>query len=145
MQEKLIKPSYFTNPMDTISIETTRKYQLVDITEKVKKIVAKANIEEGICTVYTPHATAAIIINENYDPNVMEDVIQAMQNLIPEGKWQHDMVDNNGAAHIKSAIIGPSETIPIAHGKLALGQWQDIMFADFDGPRSERTVYVSIQ
>lgn len=130
--------------MHTFTISSIKKNELVNITPKVSEIVQKSNIKEGLCTIYTPHATAAILINENYDPNVMDDVLDALNKLIPEGKWQHDRIDNNGAAHIKSAIIGPSETIPIKDGELMLGQWQDIMFAEFDGPRADRQVFVTL-
>jgi secondary thiamine-phosphate synthase enzyme len=86
------------------------------------------------------HATAAIVINENYDPNVCEDVLDALGKLIPEGVWRHDRVDNNAAAHIKSAILGPGETIPVREGKLVLGTWQAIMLVELDGPRDRRVV-----
>ena len=126
--------------MEEFSVSTKSKYDMVDITDKVKKIVKSSKIKKGICAVYVPHATCAILINENYDPNVMDDVLNCMSKLIPEGKWKHDRVDNNGAAHIKSAIIGPSETIPIENGELLLGTWQDIMLADFDGPRQRKII-----
>jgi len=129
--------------MEEFSVSTKSKYDMVDITTKIKKIVENSKIKEGICTVYVPHATCAVLINENYDPNVMDDVLESMGKLIPEGKWKHDNVDNNGAAHIKSAIIGPSETIPISKNQLLLGTWQDIMIADFDGPK-QRKVIVTI-
>ena len=136
---------FFIINMETFTVSTSKKYELVDITEQVREILKKSKIKEGICTVYTPHATAAIIINENYDPNVMDDVIEALQKLIPEGKWRHDRIDNNAAAHIKSAIVGPSETIPVKDGELMLGRWQDIIFADFDGPRSDREIFVLVK
>jgi secondary thiamine-phosphate synthase enzyme len=131
--------------METIKISTSDKYQLVDITSQVKEAVKKSRAKDGICLIYTPHATAAILINENYDPNVMGDVLDALKKLIPEGKWQHDKIDNNGAAHIKAAIIGPSQSIPIHENKLMLGQWQDIMFAEFDGPKKERNIFIAIR
>jgi secondary thiamine-phosphate synthase enzyme len=130
--------------METIKISTSNKCELVDITSQVEQIVKVSKTKEGICLIYTPHATAAILINENYDPKVMDDVMDALNKLIPEGIWQHDKIDNNGAAHIKAAIIGPSKTIPIHEKKLMLGQWQDIMFAEFDGPK-ERKIFIAIQ
>ena len=83
------------------------------------------------------------MINENWDPNIMLDIIDSLNSLIPKGKWRHDKVDNNGAAHIKASIIGPSEIIPVKNGELLLGKWQDIMLADFDGPK-ERKILVDI-
>jgi secondary thiamine-phosphate synthase enzyme len=126
--------------MDAFSVSTKSKYDMVDITEKVKGIVKDSKIKEGMCLVYVPHATCAVLINENYDPNVMDDVLECMSKIVPEGKWKHDNVDNNGAAHIKSAIIGPSETIPVKNGELILGTWQDIMVADFDGPKQRKVI-----
>jgi len=107
--------------------------------------VREAGAESGLCTVYTPHATAAITINENADPNVGTDFLRALARAVPEHEnWLHDRVDDNAAAHIKSALVGPSETIPIQDGKLALGTWQNVFFCEFDGPRSTRRVIVSV-
>jgi secondary thiamine-phosphate synthase enzyme len=121
-------------------VRSQRKYQMIDITRQVAEIVREAKMDEGICSVYVTHATAAVVINENDDPNVCEDVLDALDKLIPEGVWRHDRVDGNAAAHIKSAILGPGETIPVRHGKLMLGTWQAIMLVDLDGPRDRRVV-----
>lgn len=118
-----------------------KREDIIDITEQVEKAVE--GIRDGICWVYTPHATCAIIINENYDPNVCEDILLALRKLFPQGKWLHDKIDSNADAHIKSAILGPSEAIPIKDGKLQMGTWQSIMLADFDGPR-ERKIVVKV-
>jgi len=126
-----------------IEISTTKKYEVVDITDQVASAIKKARIRQGICQVYAPHATCSIVINENYDPNVCKDFLDSLNKLIPEGIWRHDKVDNNAAAHIKSSIVGPSETIPVRGGKLMLGTWQNIMLCDFDGPR-ERKVIINI-
>ena len=126
-----------------ISISTSKKQEIIDITKEIKEIVEKSDTKEGICVIYTPHATAAIILNENYDPNIMIDTLDALDNIIPQGKWKHDKIDGNGAAHIKSSIIGPSESIIIKDGKLLLGRWQSLMLADFDGPR-QRKVLIKI-
>jgi len=127
-----------------IIISSSKKQEIIDITPQVKKIVNESKRSNGLCNIYTPHATAAIMINENYDPNIMDDILEALNSIIPSGKWRHDKVDNNGAAHIKSSIVGPSEIIPIKDNKLQLGQWQNIMFADFDGPRSSRIIIITI-
>ena len=129
---------------EEFTIKTSKKQQIVDITEKIKNLVKNSKVKEGICLVYVPHATCAVMINENYDPNVMDDLLNSLNKLIPDGKWLHDSVDGNGAAHIKSAILGPSETIPIKDSELQLGQWQDIMLCDFDGPR-QRKIIVTIK
>ncbi|MCD6547267.1 MAG: YjbQ family protein [Nanoarchaeota archaeon] len=128
--------------MNVLTFSTKEKYELIDITKDIEKFVE--GVKEGVCIVYTPHATAGIVINENWDDSVRKDFINLLNKLIPEGKWEHDKIDNNGAAHLKSAIIGPSEVIPIKDGKLQLGRWQSIMFCEFDGPRHERKVYVKV-
>jgi secondary thiamine-phosphate synthase enzyme len=127
-----------------IKISTKAKYDIVDIHKQVEGIVRESKVKNGLCNVFVAHATAAVIINENYDPNVCDDILDALAQIIREGKWRHDNVDDNAAAHIKSAIIGPSQTIPVKEGKLAMGRWQSIMIADFDGPRDDRTVYVTV-
>lgn len=126
--------------MQEFYIKSSRRYQMIDITAKVQEIVKTANVREGICCVYTPHATAAITVNENADPNVCEDFLEALAKLIPEGIWRHDRIDRNGAAHIKAALIGPSEAIPVKDGRLLLGTWQAVMLVELDGPRERRVI-----
>jgi secondary thiamine-phosphate synthase enzyme len=108
--------------MEEFVLKTGRQNQIIDITAKVADIVRQCSVQEGICCVYTPHTTAAITINENDDPNVCDDILEALAKLIPEGIWRHDRIDNNAAAHIKASIIGPSEAIPVHEGKLMLGR-----------------------
>jgi secondary thiamine-phosphate synthase enzyme len=122
------------------TLSTHRKYEVVDVTERVAALVAESGVEEGLCTVFVPHATAAVVINENDDPKICDDLLDALGKLIPEGVWRHDRVDNNGAAHIKAAILGPSETVPVRSGRLLLGTWQAIMVVDLDGPRTRHVV-----
>jgi len=126
-----------------IKVKTKKRLELVDISAEVNEAVKNSKAENGACIIFTPHATAAIIINENYDQNICDDFLIALKNLIPQGKWRHDEVDGNADAHIKAAICGPSEAIPIKEGKLQLGRWQSPMLAEFDGPR-ERTIIISM-
>ena len=93
---------------------------------------------------YVPHATAAVVINENDDQRIGLDLLDALDKLIPAGGWRHDQVDSNGAAHLKAAILGPSEMIPVQNGRLALGTWQAIMLVELDGPR-DRKVIVTVR
>ena len=128
-----------------IIISTKAHNELIDITKEVEKIVSESKVKQGLCNVFTMHATAAILINENYDPNLREDIINALNKIIPEhNNYKHDKIDNNAASHIKAAIIGPSETIPIKDNKLDLGTWQSIAFCEFDGPRSNRKIIITI-
>jgi len=125
-------------------IKTKKGQEIVDITSQVNDVVKKSKIKEGLCVIYVPHATCAVIINENYDPSVCEDIIFALNKAIPEhAGYKHDSIDNNAHAHIKASIIGPSEVILIKDGKLQLGRWQGIALAEFDGPR-DRSVIVKI-
>ncbi|MBW3011225.1 secondary thiamine-phosphate synthase enzyme YjbQ [Candidatus Woesearchaeota archaeon] len=131
--------------METITVSSNKKQELIDITSDVKRVVDTHNIREGVCCIYTGHATGAIMINENHDPAVCDDILNCLEKLIPSGKWKHDQVDNNAAAHIKASIIGPSQIIPIKNGELMLGTWQAIMFADLDGPRQRKVIIKVIE
>ncbi len=130
--------------MPEFIVRTGKRQEMVDITERVGALVRQSGISEGSCLVYVPHATAAIAINENADPNVCEDILDALARVIPEGRWKHDRIDKNAAAHIKAAILGPSETVPVREGSLRLGTWQSVMLVELDGPR-ERTVIVDVR
>ncbi len=127
-----------------IIISTSKKQELIDISDKINNIIKKSKVKNGICNVFAAHATAAIVINENYDPNICLDLIDALNKLIPSGIWRHDRIDSNADAHLKSAILGPSETIPIKNGKLDLGTWQSLMLCELDGPRGNRRIIVTV-
>src|SRR5439155_6873037 len=130
---------------ETLSIRTSEHNQVINVTAEVARIVAKSGARDGVCTIYTPHATAAITINENADPNIGTDFLAALRKLVIEHDgWLHDRIDDNAAAHIKSALVGPSESIPIVGGKLTLGTWQNVFLCEFDGPRSTRRILVSV-
>jgi secondary thiamine-phosphate synthase enzyme len=126
-------------------IATREHNEVVDITPEVRRVVTQSGVRDGVCTVFTPHATAAITINENDDPNIGTDFMNALKKLVVEHDgWLHDRIDDNAAAHIKSALVGPSESIPIEEGRLALGTWQNVFFCEFDGPRTRRGVVVVV-
>jgi len=129
---------------EILRIKTDKHNGLYDITEKVKEFVSKSEVNEGLVCVYAQGATAAIMIQENWDDSVQDDVINFLKKLIPKGIWQHDLQDGNGDAHLKAGIIGPGEVIPIINGKLGLSRWQNIFFCEFDGPRGERDIVITI-
>ena len=129
---------------EMLRIKTSKSQEVVDITDQVAKVLARSRRDEGICTVFVRHATAAIIINENADPGFRLDVVSALDRLFPQGIWEHDKVDDNGAAHFKAMILGPSEMVPIRGGRLLLGAWQGIALVECDGPR-EREIVVDIR
>ena len=126
--------------MTEFRIRTEQKRQMIDLTPRVAQIVAGAGMADGLCHVFVTHATAAVVINENDDPNVCVDTLDALDKLIPAGVWRHDRVDGNAASHIQAAILGPGETIPVSQGRLVLGTWQAIMLVELDGPRERRIV-----
>lgn len=127
-----------------ITFHTDRKQGLYDITSRVTDVVRDSNIQTGIVSVYARGSTAAIMIQENWDQSVQNDVISLLNRLVPPGMWEHDHQDNNGDAHLKSGIIGASETIPVVNGKPGLSTWQNIFFCEFDGPRNNREVVVTV-
>ncbi len=131
--------------LGTIQIRTTKQRELVDITDAVRDEVRRSGIVDGTCALYAQGATAALMIQENDDPNITLDVLDCLGRLVPSGIWRHDEVDNNGAAHIQAGLVGPSEVLPIRAGRLELSTWQNVFLCDFDGPRQRRTVLVTIQ
>jgi len=128
----------------TVQISTKAHNGLYDITRQVKAIVSESGIRTGMVNVYVQGATAGIMIQENWDQSVQNDVITLLRKLIPSGIWEHDAQDNNGDAHLKAGLVGPSETIPIFNGELGLSTWQNIFLCEFDGPRSIRRIVVTI-
>jgi secondary thiamine-phosphate synthase enzyme len=131
--------------LGTLEVSTQRERELVDITELVRAEVGRSGIRDGTCALYAQGATAALMVQENDDPNITLDVLDCLEGIAPAGRWRHDRVDNNGSAHIQAGIVGPSEVIPVRDGRLALSTWQNIFLCDFDGPRGSRKVLVTIQ
>ncbi len=127
-----------------LNLKTTKREGLYDITNDVKDFVSSSGIETGLVNVYGRGATCAIIIQENWDESVQYDLLNLLKKLIPAGVWQHDLEDGNGDAHLKSGILGPDVTIPIINGKMGLSRWQNIFFCEFDGPRENREIVITI-
>ncbi len=125
-----------------ISIETSSRVELLDITHLVQEVVSKSAVKSGICCVYVPHTTAGITINENADPSVRKDIIKELNKIIPfADNYSHS--EGNSAAHIKASLIGFSQNVFFENKKLVLGTWQGVYFCEFDGPRNRR-IYVKI-
>jgi secondary thiamine-phosphate synthase enzyme len=119
------------------SVRTRTRTEFLDITDSVSKIVQESKVQNGLAVVFVPHTTAAVTINENADPSVQHDILADLNRLIPfTGPYQHS--EGNSAAHIKSSLVGPSETLLIDNGRLALGTWQGVYFCEFDGPRTRK-------
>ena len=123
--------------MESFTVETSSREELKDVTSKVKEIVKGSQVQNGVCTLYVPHTTAAITINESADPDVAKDIVDKLSELIPRGKgYRHR--EGNADSHIKSTLVGNSARVLVENGKLQLGTWQGIFFAEFDGPRSRK-------
>ena len=125
-----------------LTVKTRAQTELVDITAEVEKRVAESGAQQGLCLVYVPHTTAGVTINENADPSVRIDLLMVLNQIVP---WRADYrhLEGNSPAHVKSTLVGSSQTIAIADGRLVLGTWQGIFFCEFDGPRI-RKVHVRI-
>lgn len=121
-----------------LDVRSQNKYELCDITARVKEVVSKSSIQEGLCHIFVPHTTAGLTLNENWDPDVRGDLIRAFEALVPDVRFRHG--EGNSPAHLLSTIVGASETLLVHNGGLILGNWQGIYLAEFDGPRSRRVL-----
>lgn len=128
--------------METFSVKTSSRTDLVDITREVVAAVAGTGLRDGLCVVYVPHTTAGITINENADPAVRADIEATLEGIVPwKGSYRH--AEGNSAAHVKASLMGFSIMVPVSGGRLVLGTWQGIYFCEFDGPRT-RKVHVQL-
>ena len=125
--------------MKEISVRSSSRFEMIDITEAVRKTAREEKIESGIVLVYTPNNTAAVTINENADPDVPRDLLAALDRAVPlSANYRH--TEGNSAAHVKSSLVGASEMVIVENGRLVLGIWQSIFFCEFDGPRSRKVI-----
>ena len=129
--------------MNELTVETNQHSEFVEITDEVQRLVDKSGVKEGVCVCFVPHTTAGITINENADPDVVADMMYALDKAVPwkDGHYRHG--EGNTAAHVKSSIMGHSVQVFVRGGRLQFGTWQGIYFCEFDGPRT-RKVWVSI-
>jgi len=125
-----------------ISVFTRNKEALEEITHRVREAVRRSGVDDGMCYLFVPHTTAGVVINENADPSVARDILSQFEAMAPsKGHYQH--LEGNAPAHIKASMVGTSAAVPVEKGRLALGRWQGIFLAEFDGPR-ERDVVVQV-
>ena len=120
-----------------LSVKTQNRTELIDITSDVNRIIQKSEADEGLCMLYVPHTTAAVTINESADPSVRRDILMVLNQMVP---WKADYkhMEGNSPAHVKSSLVGASQTVVVENGKMVLGTWQGIFFCEFDGPRSRK-------
>jgi secondary thiamine-phosphate synthase enzyme len=119
----------------TLTIQTSRRTELKIVTAEIQSAVRDAGCTEGVCHLYVPHTTAGVVLNEGYDPDVARDMEAALDKLVPR-RASYAHAEGNSDSHIKTALVGSSQTVWIEGGRLALGRWQQIFFAEFDGPRT---------
>lgn len=123
--------------MQTIAVRTTQHTQFINIDREVQRVIDASGIKEGIAHVYVPHTTAGLTINENADPDVVRDIIEALERAVPwNGAYAH--AEGNAAAHVKASMMGFAQAIPIENGRLIFGTWQSLYFCEFDGPRTRQ-------
>ena len=128
--------------METLRVKTTRRTQLLDVTQAVERVVAEAGLVTGVCYVFVPHTTAGVMINEHADPDVATDLEGVFDRLVPHsGPYRH--AEGNTDSHAKAVMAGASQVIFVEKGKLAMGTWQGIFLCEFDGPR-ERKIWVKV-
>lgn len=120
-----------------MEIETTSHRQLIDITASLNQEIARTGVGTGICMVYSPHTTTAIIVNEN-EHGLVGDILRSIDAIVPPDGYAHDRIDNNARSHLQAVILGNSACMPVADGRLALGTWQSVFFVELDGPRRRR-------
>lgn len=128
--------------VQTFQVKTSIQTELIDITRSVQEAVKKTGVKDGICIIFIPHTTAAVTINENADPSVVQDILMELNKMVPF-KDQYRHMEGNSPAHIKASLVGCSEMVIVESGKLVLGTWQGIFFCEFDGPRN-RKVHVKV-
>jgi secondary thiamine-phosphate synthase enzyme len=129
--------------LTSFSLETHARSQFINISAKVKEIVAGSGVRSGIARVFVPHTTAGVTINENTDPSVIHDILGDLERLAPMSQIYYRHSEGNSAAHLRASLFGSSQTIIVDEGELLLGTWQGIYFCEFDGPR-RRTVHVKV-
>ncbi len=122
--------------MREIDVRTSKRREMVDVTDRVAKVVREAGVEGGLCQVFVPHTTAAVTVNEHADPDVRRDLIRALGAMVPDVDFNH--AEGNSDAHLLASLVGPSVVLPVEHGCLRLGTWQGIFLVEADGPRSRR-------
>ena len=125
--------------MERLQVHTRQRCELRDITAEVSRVVRGAGVQEGVCTLFVPHTTAGVTINENADPSVVRDILKELEKVVPfQDGYEHR--EGNSAAHIKASLLGASVQVPVSGGRLALGTWQGIYLGEFDGPRTRGVI-----
>jgi secondary thiamine-phosphate synthase enzyme len=127
-------------PHVRLSLPTAVRNEIVDVTNRVQRLVQEHGLREGLVVLYVPHTTAAVTVNENYDPDVKHDVLAKLSEMIPKSEKYYHHDEGNSDSHLKTALVGNSAMLIVENGKLLLGQWQGVYFCEFDGPRNRELI-----
>ena len=127
----------------SFKINSESEFQIINISQPINEILMDCNIKEGVVNIFSKHSTTAICINED-ERGLREDFKTFLENAVPNGRYRHDIIDNNARSHLKSFLLSSSETIPITNGSLELGTWQSVFFIELDGPRTNRTIVLTV-
>ncbi len=127
-----------------LTFATHSQFELVDLTGQIEDVVVNSGLTDGLCHLFVPHATAALIFGEN-EPGLIEDLLLKIQSLFPEADYKHNLIDNNARAHLAASFLGQSLTFPFLAQKLVIGTWQSVFFVELDGPRQRRGVVLTLQ
>jgi secondary thiamine-phosphate synthase enzyme len=130
-------------PLQTLSVRTNQRNEMIDVTDRIIRLVRSNSMLDGLAVVYVPHTTAAVTINENADPDVRHDMLKKLEAMIPKDEAYYLHVEGNSDSHVKTSLVGNTVTVLIDRGRLVLGRWQGIYFCEFDGPR-EREMHVKL-
>ena len=130
-------------PLETLTVRTSHRNEMLDVTDRLEKIVRSHGVVDGMLIAYVPHTTAAVTINENADPDVRHDMLKKLSTLIPKEESYYQHGEGNSDSHVKTSLIGNSATVLIERGRLVLGRWQGVYFCEFDGPR-QREMHVKL-
>lgn len=126
-----------------LSVRSRVRCELINITAEVQQVVASSGLRDGLCVLYVPHTTAGVLVNEGADPAVAADILATLERLAPrEGSYRH--AEGNSDAHVKATLVGATLQVPVANGRLALGTWQALFFAEFDGPRQRQVLVQAV-
>jgi len=129
---------------DEFNMSTSRRIQVIDITDRVEKVVKRSGLKDGICQILVPHATAGIILEEN-ESGLIRDIEKKIEDMFPKGEgYEHDRIDDNANSHLASGFIGQSRILPIKDGRIVRGTWQRPLLLELDGPRSSRRVFITV-
>ena len=131
-------------PIQTLAVRTSARNEMIDVTDRLRKLIMSFNLLDGMLVVYCPHTTAAVTINENADPDVKADMLKKLEELVPKSEPYYGHGEGNSDSHVKASLVGSSVTVLVEKGRLVLGRWQGVYFCEFDGPRQREMMVKAV-